>query len=154
MKEFKQKPLKGLEDLGDKKFSINRLQQIDNGINAKLNGQLKERSSKGGKASIDLMNKKNHENDHFRKLGDAKIGVPRSEETKKKVKEGTSHSWRAILQFTKDGEFVREWKNFTEIEEVLSVELNRKINKQPIWGACKNRGKSYGFLWRYKDEME
>jgi hypothetical protein len=154
MKEFKQKPLKGLEDLSDKRYSINRLQQIQNGKDAVVNGQFRERAIKGGKGAVDLMNKKNHQTGHFRKLGDAKIGVPRSEETKKKVKEGTSHSWRAILQFTKDGEFIREWKNFTEIEEVLSVELNRKINKQPIWGACKHHRQSYGFVWRYKDEME
>jgi ketol-acid reductoisomerase len=154
MKEFKQKPLKGLDDLGDKKFTLNNLQRIDNGKNSRDSGQLKSVCSIGGKNAVNLMNKKNIENGHFRKLGDAKIGVPRSEETKKKVKEGTSHSWRAILQYTKDGDFLREWKNFTEIEETLSLELNRKINKQPIWGACKKQGQSYGFLWRYKDEMK
>lgn len=31
MKEFKSKPLKGLEDLGDKKYSLQRLAQIDGG---------------------------------------------------------------------------------------------------------------------------
>lgn len=45
MKEFKQKPLKGLEDLNDKKYSIDTLARVDS-INQ---NRTKESCSKGGK---------------------------------------------------------------------------------------------------------
>ena len=130
-------------------LSHNQLMRIENGKNAVLSGQLKSICVLGGKSSIAKMNKKNQENGHFRKLGDAKKGVPRDEETKKKIKESTFNSWKPILQFTKDGEFVREWKNFISIKEELG------FNHTNICAVCKNKPKcktAYGFIWKYKEE--
>jgi hypothetical protein len=110
----------------------------------------------GGKAVIESLNEKNKETGHWRKLGDSKIGVKRDDETKQKIKESSKHSWRPILQYTKDGKLIKEWKNFTEIEEVLSNELNKKIIKQPIWSVCNNKPRcktAYGFIWKYKDAI-
>lgn len=114
----------------------------------------KEYARSGGLAVIDELNKKNKLNDHWRKLGNSKIGVTRDEETKKKIKQGSSHSWRAISQFGKDGNWIRDWDNFTDIEEVLSKELNRPVLKQPIWMVCNNKPRcktAYGFIWKYKN---
>lgn len=104
-------------------------------------------ASKAGKSKIDNLLKWCNENNHFRKLGDSKIGVRRTEETIRKIQQGTSHSWRPILQFSKDGNFIKEWENFTSIEKEL------KIKKQPIWSVCNNKPRhktAYGFIWKYK----
>lgn len=106
-------------------------------------------ATQGGKSVIKKLNEKNKKNNHFSKLADSKIGVPRDEETKKKIKEGSSHSWKPILQFTKDGKFVREWKNFTSIKEELG------FHHTNICQVCRNNPKyktAYGFVWKYKDE--
>jgi hypothetical protein len=42
-------PIKGLKDLGDKKYSMEQLNRIEQGENAVLSGQLKSIQSKGGK---------------------------------------------------------------------------------------------------------
>lgn len=145
--------IKGLDENDLGKDSLAELMRIENGKLAKESGQLLEAAINGGKAVINKLNEKNKKTGHWRKLGDSKIGVPRDEETKKKIKEGTAHSWKPILQFSKDGKFLKEWKNFTEIEEKLSKSLKKKINKQPIWSVCNNKPKcktAYGFVWKYK----
>jgi hypothetical protein len=153
MKEFKTKPLIGLQNLGDEKYSLPNLIKIENGNNAAISGQLLNAAITGGKAVINKLNKKNKETGHWKKLGDSKIGVARSKETKEKIRLGTAHSWRAILQFTRDGEFIKEWESFAQIEKELSILLNKKIVKPPIWGVCNNKPKcktAYGFIWKYK----
>jgi hypothetical protein len=149
MKEFKSKTLIGLEDFSDDKYSIYRLARIENGKNAALSGQFYEAMSKGGKAVVDKLNEKNKKSNHWRKLGDSKIGVARTEETKEKIQKASAHSWRTILQFTKDGEFIREWKNLASIKEELG------FHHTNICACCQNKPKyktSYGFIWKYKDE--
>lgn len=124
-----------------------QLMRIENGKLAKESGQLAKAAINGGKAVVDKLNKKNKKTGHWRKLGDSKIGVPRDEQTKKKIKEGTKHSWKPVLQFTKDGDFVREWKNFTSIKEELG------FNHTNICACCQNKPKyksAYGFIWKYK----
>jgi len=124
-----------------------QLMRIENGKLAKESGQLAKAASNGGKAIIDKLNKKNKKTGHWRKLGDRKIGVARDEETKKKIKEGTKDKWRPILQYTKDGKFVKEWPNFTSIKEKLG------FNHTNICSCCQNKPKyksAYGFIWKYK----
>ena len=56
-----------------------------------------------------------------------------------------------ILQFTKDGQFIRE---FMSAESALkNIGLNIKTRNSHISACCKGkRNQAYGFLWRYKDE--
>jgi len=118
------------------------------------NNQLASVASKGGKSVVNKMNDINRKSGHFEKLRNNKIGKKRDEETKQKIQLGTSHSWRAILQFDKNGNFIKEWQNFGDIERGLSIELNRKIVKQPIWAVCNQKPKhksAYGFIWKYKN---
>lgn len=138
-------PMKG-EEYADK-LTIHKIAQIENGINAKESGQFYESRKIGGKSVIDKLNKKNKKTGHWRKLGDSKIGVPRDEETKKKLKDSTKDRWRPVLQFTKDGKLVKEWPNFTSIKEELG------FNHTNICACCQNRPKhksAYGFIWKYK----
>ncbi len=53
---------------------------------------------------------------------------------------------KPVLQFTKDGEFVREWKSTHDVERNLGY------YNQNISSCCTGRYKSaYSFIWKYKD---
>lgn len=53
---------------------------------------------------------------------------------------------KPILQYTKDGVFIREWDSATNVEK----ELN--LSQGNITKCCKEKLKSaYGFVWRYKN---
>ena len=52
---------------------------------------------------------------------------------------------KPILQYTKNGEFVREWKS------IISVEKNTNYNNAHISKCCKGlRKTAYGYIWKYK----
>lgn len=54
---------------------------------------------------------------------------------------------RKILQYSKSGEFIREWKSAHEVERVL------KIAQTNITQCCRGKHKSaYGFIWKYKEK--
>ena len=73
-----------------------------------------------------------------------RIGKHHTKETKKKMSE--AHHKKPVLQYTKQGEFVKEWGSARQIERELGYD-NRNIGK-----CCHNKGKSsYGFIWKYKD---
>jgi hypothetical protein len=119
--------------------------RINNGNKAKSTGQLNSIRKKAGESTMNYVNKVNKQKNHWRKLGDVKIGVNRDEQTKKKLYESSKHSWRPVMQFDLDGNFLKEWDNFTDIQKEL------KIFKQNVQNCCKGNVKSaYGFVWRYK----
>jgi len=123
----------------------------ENGNAQVISGQIINFQKAGGKAVVDSLNKKNKKTGHWRKLGDSKIGVDRDEETKKKIKEGTSHSWRIIIQYTKDGKFIKEWKNFAVIRDELGFAHTNICNCCKHYEYKKEGFKSsYGFVWKYK----
>ena len=54
---------------------------------------------------------------------------------------------RKILQYSKSGEFIREWQGSREVERVLG------IDNANIIACCKGKLKSSGgFVWKYKEE--
>ena len=54
---------------------------------------------------------------------------------------------RKILQYSKSGEFIREWTGAHEVERVLG------INNSNIIACCKGKLKSSGgFVWKYKEK--
>ena len=54
---------------------------------------------------------------------------------------------KQILQYSKSGDFIREWKSASEVERVLG------INRGNITQCCRGRYKSIGgFIWKYKEE--
>lgn len=58
---------------------------------------------------------------------------------------------KQVLQYTKNGEFVKEWVSSSEIERKLGY------NKSAISRVClgNTRLKSYkGYIWRYKEKRE
>lgn len=65
-----------------------------------------------------------------------------TEETKRKI--GKSNS-KPILQYTLDGEFVKEWDSAYEIQRQTGF-WNQNIN-----GCCRGKFKTaYKYIWRYK----
>ena len=91
---------------------------------------------------------------HKRALSDALKGVPLSEDHKKAISDGlkghsVSEEHRAklskkILQFTKSGEFIREWPSTREAGRELG------ISNSSICSCCNGKLKSTGgFIWQY-----
>ena len=79
--------------------------------------------------------------EHKKAISDAKKGVPLSEANKKAIIEASA---KKILQFTKSGEFIREWPSVREAERELG------IAHSSISGCCNGKRKSAGgFVWRY-----
>ena len=123
--------------------------QMENNLGIHTDNQTlrREWASKGGKVGVHKMNDKNKESGHWRNLGDSKIGISRSDETKSKIQKGTSHSWREVSQVSKDGVWIRDWDNFADIQRECD------FNKAPIWKVCNNKKyckTAYGFIWKYK----
>ena len=79
------------------------------------------------------------------------FGKHLSEETKKKMslsKKGKPNLKlsKQILQFTLDGEFIREWSSMNEIQK-------NGFNRNIIRFCCQGKRKSaYGFKWCYKED--
>lgn len=54
---------------------------------------------------------------------------------------------RPVIQFTRDGKFVKEWSSATEAANTLC------ISRRNIGANCSGHRKSCeGYIWRYKDE--
>ena len=54
---------------------------------------------------------------------------------------------KKILQYSRSGDFIREWKSAAEVKRVLD------INNSNIIQCCKGKRKSSGgFIWIYKEE--
>lgn len=72
----------------------------------------------------------------------ANLGVPRKDETKKKI--GLAHS-KAIYQLTLSGDIVKEWPSSCAVQRELGW-LNQAINL-----VCNGKKKTYkGFTWAFK----
>jgi hypothetical protein len=83
-------------------------------------------------------------------------GKKRSEETKQQISE--SHKGKkvtlpknnpltskVVLQYNKNGDFIKEWVSLREVERQLNIPSGN------ITACCKNKVKSAGgFIWKYK----
>ena len=92
--------------------------------------------------------------EHKKAIGEAQRGIPKSEATKKAISNGlkghpVSEECRAklskkVLQFTKSGEFIREWPSATEASRQLV------ISQGNICSCCNGKRKyAGGYVWRY-----
>lgn len=71
-------------------------------------------------------------------------GKHHSEMTKKKIAIANS---KTVLQFSKDGEFIREWDSMRDIERELGIAHTN------ISTCCKGKHKTAGgFIFRYKED--
>lgn len=76
-----------------------------------------------------------------------------SEETKRKMSESkkgvNNHNSRRVIQYDKDGNFIREWDYIKQAANELG------ICESSIGACCRHVRKSAGgFIWRYADEID
>lgn len=73
-------------------------------------------------------------------------GKHHTEETKKKLSEANKgKGTKKVLQYTIEGEFVKEWPSIVEIQRELGV------CGQNISSCCRGKVKTIkGFIWKYK----
>jgi hypothetical protein len=88
--------------------------------------------------------------EHKNKIGDSKknnnyaLGYKFTTEQKSKISEGKSKS---IIQYTKEGIFIKEWKSTTEASEYLKA-----YDSSAICNCLKGKSKtSFGFIWKFKN---
>ena len=115
-------------------------------------------SSKGVKKSEEAKkkmseNRKGHSmyTDEWReKIRQGNLGRKVSDETKKKfsqIKKGNTHRRKTVLQYDKEGNFIKEWPSVFE----AALSLNKKTGAA-ITEVCNGKRKSiFGYTWKYKN---
>lgn len=81
------------------------------------------------------------------------LGKKHSEESKRKMSESAkgihvgakNGKAKAILQFSKSGEFIREWECISDVERELNIKVTAICNN--LKGYSKHSG---GYVWKYK----
>lgn len=144
------------------------------GYNIENGGQVNKTSEETRKKLSELFKGRPKSEEHKRKLSIAHIGVSHpfteearqklsaarkghtvSEESRKKISESrkgkyggaNNPSARKIVQYTKDGDFVKVWDYAKQASEVLGINLGNLIQ------CCRGKHKSCGgFVWRYYEE--
>lgn len=88
--------------------------------------------------------------EHRESIRISSTGKKQSAET---IQKRMEPSLKPILQFTKDGTFVKEWKSATDAEIQSNKEYTRKGIYRSIWGGYGR--KSYkNYVWKYKNIHE
>ena len=82
---------------------------------------------------------------HKKAVSEAMKGVPLSEEHKKAISDAMKGvNAKKILQFTKSGEFIKEWPSVKEASRQLGIAQSSIC--RCCLGKCKSAG---GYVWRY-----
>lgn len=85
-----------------------------------------------------------------RKISEGLTGIKRSEETKKKVKESIIElQGKRIKQYDKLGHFIKEWRTISEASEILGID---RANIQHCCAHKPNHNSAGGYIWRYIDD--
>ena len=86
------------------------------------------------------------------RCSESQKGKHMSEETRQKMSKShkgkyigkMNHNSKPVLQYTKDGELIREWNSMMDVQRELG------ICNQNIYACCKGKLKSAGgYIWRY-----
>lgn len=86
---------------------------------------------------------KHHSEECKRKIAESNRGQRRSEETRKRIGDAKK---KPVLQFSKEGDFIRGWDSARDAFDELKVQPGH-ISK-----VCKNQRKTAGgFIWQYSD---
>ena len=130
------------------------------GLNLKL-GEGRGKCSDETKLLMSDRAKEIMTDNHKKKLSEAKLGKPRSEEAKqslrtpKKSKENYKNvgKWisysKPTFQFDKNGDFIKKWETIKDAEIYYHP---KNLNKNNICNCCRGKQKTaYGFIWKYLD---
>lgn len=141
-------------------FWIKFLDSYNNGYNLTEGGG----GSRGFKLSDETKHKISelHKGKHYSEETKKKIsesckgennpmyGKHHSEETKQKMSESNKgKNNKPIIQYSKSGEFIKEWNSLSEAVEYLNFKSHSGIS------MClnENRNYAYGFVWKYKNKI-
>ena len=105
-------------------------------------GVLRGQPSEAHKKALSEAHKgKRHSEATKKAIGEAHLGITLSEEHKKAIVKANS---KKILQFTKSGEFIKEWSSMMEAKRELGIAPSSICNC--CNGKCKSAG---GYVWEY-----
>lgn len=77
-------------------------------------------------------------------------GKHHSEETKQKMSESNKgKNNKPIIQYSKSGEFIKEWNSLSEAVEYLNFKSHSSISMC----LTESRNYAYGFVWKYKNKI-
>lgn len=80
-----------------------------------------------------------------KKTSERMKGIPKTAECKRKLSEARKNSGRRILQYSTDGNFVKEWDNIDVVSKTLDC------SRETIAACCRGKRKNaLGFTWKYK----
>jgi group I intron endonuclease len=109
--------------------------------------ETKKRMSEGRKGH------KMYNNEWRLKIKNALTGIKRTDETKHKqseIKKGKpSKSKKPVLQYDKQGNFLKEYPSVTEAAKALNKKSGAVITE--VCNMKKNRKSIFGYVWRYKN---
>ena len=89
---------------------------------------------------------KHHSEESKKKMSLAKKGKPSHNKGKKMSEEQKKKMSKKVLQFTLDGEFVREWSSMAECSQNGFI-------RSSVCLCCQGKQKSHkGFIFKYKEE--
>lgn len=180
MKEFKSKPIKGLDNWDDD-YSLKKVASIENASNLSKDKKFNDWSSKGGKKGIKKLTKWCEENNHWEKVGEIN-SRPKTEEEKEKI--SNTLKGRKLSDETKqkmsESRMGHSWSD-TAIDNmkksarkrcvpILQYDLNGNfikewqgfafivdelgLEKSGIYSCCAGKiKKSQGFIWKYKKDF-
>lgn len=144
MKEFKSKPLKGLDNLSDEKYSISNLNRIENGKLTIQSNSSTDGRSKGGQT--------NKKTGHISKLGKEwgsvigkKYGAKNILhcQTKEAIEKAIKTKSMPIKQFTICGKLIKKWNSINDAKRA-------GYHGGHISECCNGLKKQYkGFIWRF-----
>lgn len=111
--------------------------------------ETRKRISESHKGKETWMKGKHHSEESRKKISIAKSNP--SEETRRKISESNKGrkpvNRKPVLQYSKEGEFIREFETVTSASIELGIEITH------ICAVCKGKLKtSGGYKWKYKDE--
>ena len=83
---------------------------------------------------------------NIREFNKSKIGIPRTETTRKKIKQCLS---KGVIQCNLDGTYIGKFKSAKEAMEMLNLKSYTSIGK-----CCRGGQKqAYGYIWKYAEEQ-
>jgi group I intron endonuclease len=136
--------LKNMTEGGD----ANPMDNLD--VRIKISNHMKNifRNDEWGKnISISKKGVKIHSDEQKLKYSKNNSGEGNPMYNKKHTNEALSKMKLVVLQYTLDGEFIREWKSAADVERETNM-LARSINRC----AKGDRATAYGYLWSYKNK--
>lgn len=131
-------------------IGIELLNIKEGGRGGKLPKESRNKISETLKGNIPWNKGKNgiYSDDTKKKMREKKIGRILSEDHKKKIRNNSRpQNSKLIIQYSLDGEFIKEWKSIASASTELSIQ------EQNIGKVCMDKRKSAGgFIWKYKQQ--